>query len=234
MTSSRLTLTLLAGLLLSVAPNLHAAEIAPGLYLRTTYAFGNLSLSTIYVGADYQIALDPRGGVDPFDFAAAAKDANQKVGTFKIEGQKIVVTWTGGKIEKLDVEFDKGAFSAFDGGLTTKADAYSKDQTLVGQFAGSAQTANVSSSLTIQFAKDGTYSLSRLGGVRGTPGNNGVAQSAETGKYQLTGNTLTMTSAAGKATKHTVLPMNTALEPTKAQLSDEHIIFDSGNLKREK
>lgn len=37
-----------------------------------------------------------------------------------------------------------------------------------------------------------------------------------------------------KSTKHTVLPFNTALDPTKAKLSDEHLIFDGLNLKREK
>src|SRR5437016_6189367 len=123
---------LIAGLwaVTAAAPAVRAADIEPGLYLRTTYAFGNLSLNTIYVGAGNKIAIDPKGGIDPFDFEAAAKESSSRVGAFKIEGNKIVVTWTGGKkVDKLSVEFDKGTFSAYDGGLVTKADAYPKDKT---------------------------------------------------------------------------------------------------------
>ncbi len=41
-------------------------------------------------------------------------------------------------------------------------------------------------------------------------------------------------AAAGPATKPTVLPMNTAIDPTKAKLDDDHMIFDGADLKREK
>src|SRR4051794_26663821 len=96
------------------------ADVEPGLYLRTTYAFGNLSLNTIYVGGGHKIAIDPKGGTDAFDFGAAAKESPATVGTFKIDGTKIVVTWANGKTDPLDVEFDNGKLSAYDGGLVTK------------------------------------------------------------------------------------------------------------------
>src|SRR5438105_2406138 len=98
-----------------------ADDIAPGLYLRSAYAFGNLSLNTIFIGAGNRIAIDPKGGTDSFDFAAAAKQSPGTVGAFKIEGKKIACTWANGKTDRLDVEFEKGAFSAYDGGLITKA-----------------------------------------------------------------------------------------------------------------
>jgi hypothetical protein len=214
---------------------LHAQDIEPGLYLRTTYAFGNLSLNTIYVGKDHQIAIDPRNGVDPFNFEVAAKQSPGTVGTFKIEGNKILVTWTGTtKVEKLDVEFDMGKFSAYDGGLVTKADAYPKNHTLNATLAGSGQTSNVSSTRTISFASDGQYTMTQVGGIRGTPGNNGIAEKTSKGTYKLSGNTLTLTTTNGEVSRHTVMPFNTALNPKTAQLSDEHMIFDSANLKREK
>jgi hypothetical protein len=211
-----------------------AADIPPGLYLRTTYAFGNLALSTVLIGPGHKIALDPKQGIDPFDFAAAAKDPAQKVGTFKLEGNHLVATWSTGKTEKLEVEFDKGQFSALDGGLITKAEAYKKNQTLAATYGGSAMTANVSSAMTLQLSADGSYTLTRLGGVSKIPGNTGIAEKMETGKYKLSGNTLTLTAADGQMTKHTVLPFNTALDPKKAQVSDDHMIFDNANLKREK
>ncbi|MFO0810016.1 MAG: hypothetical protein U0746_15450 [Gemmataceae bacterium] len=212
-----------------------AADIQPGLYLRTTYAFGNLALNTIYIGTGNRIAIDPKNGIDPFDFDAAAKESPSKVGTFRIEGNKIVVTWTGGKkVEKLDVEFEKGVFSAYDGGLVTKAESYPKNKTLAATFAGSGQTANVSAARTLTLSADGKYTMTLLGGIRGIPGKPGVAETTVQGTYKLNGNTLALTASNGQVTKHTVMPFNTALDPKKAKLSDEHMIFDGANLKREK
>ena len=234
MIAPRTILTTMFGILFLFASQAIGQEIEPGLYLRTTYAFGNLSLSTVLIGPDHKIAMDPKNGVDPFDFDAAAKDSSQKVGTFKIDGAKAEVAWSGGKTEKLDVEFDKGKFSALDGGLISKADAYKKDQTLDAQYAGSGQTANVSSSVTIVFTAGGDYTMTRLGGIRAIPGATGIAEKTEKGTYKLSGNTLTMTGADGKVAKHTVLPMNTALDPAKAKINDDHMIFDGANFKREK
>jgi hypothetical protein len=81
---------------------------------------------------------------------------------------------------------------------------------------------------------DGTYSMTTLGGIRSIPNNNGIAQGAETGTYTLSGNTMVLHAKNGQTTTHTVIPFNTALDTTKAKLSDEHIIFDSLSLVRER
>jgi hypothetical protein len=215
---------------------LRGAEPETGLYLRTTYAFGNLSLSTVYIGKGGTIAIDPRDGVDPFDFEAAAKKSPQTVGTFTVSGNTFLVTW-GGKpgTQKVPVEFENGKLSAYDGGLVTKAEAYGKNEKPNATYAGSGTTANVSAARTLTLTSDGKYTMTLLGGVRGIPGSKpGIAETRETGKYLLSGNTLTLTKADGKSAKYTVLPFNTALDPEKAQISDEHLIFDGTNLKREK
>ena len=54
------------------------------------------------------------------------------------------------------------------------------------------------------------------------------------GTYKLGGNTLMLRATGGEVTKHTVLPFSTAIDPSKAKLSDERMIFDGTNLKREK
>lgn len=235
MSVQRAVVTAAVLILMAAAPHGRAADIEPGLYLRTTYAFGNLSLSTIYVGKGHRIAMDPKHGVDPFDFDAAAKEMPSQVGTFRIEGNKIVVTWTGGKkVDRLDVEFEKGQLSAYDGGLVTKADAYPKGKTLAATFAGSGQTANVSASRTLALTADGKYTMTQIGGIRAIPGNTGIAEKTTQGSYKLYGNTLVLTPSSGPATKHTVLPFNTALDPKKAKISDDHMIFDGTNLKRER
>jgi hypothetical protein len=224
----------LLAILFCTAPQAGAEEIEPGLYLRTTYAFHNLSLNTIYIGAGNKIAIDPPNGVDPFDFEEAAKQTPEKVGTFKIEGNKIAVTWAGGKTQKFAVEFTKGKFSAYDGGLVSKADAYTPNQTLEATYAGSGMTANVSSSLTLKLTAAGRFTLVGLAGTHGLPGNAKAAEKTTEGTYNLSGNTLTLTPASGEASRHTVMPFSTALDPKKAKLSDDHMIFDGMNLKREK
>jgi hypothetical protein len=209
-------------------------DIEPGLYLRTNYAFGNLALSTVYIGPGHKIAFDPRKGIDPFDFEAAAKESPSKVGTYKIDGKKIVVTWASNKVDRLDVEFTNGKFSAYDGGLISKADAYPKDKTLAATYAGAWRTANVSSSLTLTFTADGKFTATGLGGISKIPGNTGIAQKTVQGTYKLSGNTLILKASSGDVSRHTVIPFSTALDPKKAKLRDDHMIFDSANLQREK
>jgi len=41
-------------------------------------------------------------------------------------------------------------------------------------------------------------------------------------------------AANGQTTAHTVIPFNTALDPAKAELKDQHLIFDSLSLVRER
>ncbi|HLX60080.1 MAG TPA: hypothetical protein VKX17_02240 [Planctomycetota bacterium] len=221
--------------ILLVATTARAEQIESGLYLRTLYAFGNLSINTLYFGPGNKIAIDPAHGVHPIDFDAEAKDNPKNVGTYTLAGAKVNVSWGGGKpAQTLSVEFSGGKLSAFDGGLVSKAEAFPKDHKLTGQFAWGATTANASSSRTIIFAAAGTYSMTTLGGIHHVPGNNAATEKTETGSYALSGNTLTLSPANGTAVKHTVIPMNTALDPAKAKLGDEHIIFDGINMRREK
>jgi hypothetical protein len=210
------------------------ADIEPGLYLRTLYAGGHLDISSVYFAAGNKIAVDPNDGVDPFDFDAAAKKRPDLVGTYKLNGDKIDITWANGKSDSFSVEFEKGKISALNGGLMSKADAFPKDKKLAATYANIGTTKNVSGSFTITLTSDGKFTTDGLGGIRGIPGNTGVAEKITQGTYKLSGNTLILTTSDGAETKHTVMPFSTALDPAKAKMSDEHLIFDSANLKREK
>lgn len=219
----------------AATPNLAAATpMANGLYLRTTYFAGSLSINTMYFGPGSRLVVDPPHGVDPLDFEAAAKESPDKAGTYTIQGSTILVTWANGQTSKLPVEFDHGAISAYDGGLVVKADAYPQNQRLAGTYAWGGSTANVSASHTLQLSADGTYTMTALGGIRSIPGNTGSAQETETGTYTLGGNTMVLRAANGQTTSHTVIPFNTAIDPAKAELRDEHLIFDSMSLVRER
>ncbi|MBV9658634.1 MAG: lipocalin family protein [Verrucomicrobia bacterium] len=208
-----------------------------GLYLRTAYAFGNLDISTVYLAGD-RIAWNPRGGVDPFDFAAAEKNDPKNVGHFKVNGDKLEVTWGGGRAaQSLPLEYDKGQLSALDGGLISKAAAYKKDEHLDAVFSGSIGTANVSAARTLTLTKSGQFTMSALGDVtlpRSTGGGSASSESNTQGTYTLSGNTLTLHFADGKTEKHTVIPFNTALDPAKAKVNDEKLIYDGMSLRRER
>lgn len=217
----------------AAAPTPAAGTIATGLYLRTTYFAGSLSLNTMYFGPGNHVVIDPPHGVDPLDFAAAAKETPDKAGTYTVQGNNIRITWANGKTEQLPVEFEHGELSAYDGGLIVKADAYSTNQRLSGTYAWGATTANVSSSRTLKLSSDGTYTMTSLGGIHNTPGNSRTALGLETGTYTLGGNTLVLRATDGPTTTHTVMPFNTALDPTKAEMKDDHLIFDSISLVRE-
>jgi len=219
----------------AAAPNLAAAgPIANGLYLRTTYFAGSLSINTMYFGPGSRLVVDPPHGVDPLDFDAASRESPDKAGTYTIQGSSLLVTWANGKTSQLPVEFDHGAISAYDGGLMVKAEAYPQNQRLAGTYAWGGSTANASAARTLQLAADGTYTMTALGGIRSIPGNTSSAQGTETGTYTLGGNTMVLRAANGQTTTHTVIPFNTAIDPAKAELRDEHLIFDSLSLVRER
>ena len=85
-------------------------------------------------------------------------------------GNSFLVTWAGTSApQKVPVEFQNGKFSAYDGGLVTKADVYAKDQKLNATYAGLGTTANVSALRTLTLTSDGKYTMTLVGGVRSIP-----------------------------------------------------------------
>ncbi len=211
-----------------------------GLWLRTYYGFNQLQTDTVYFHGD-QIAWNPKGGVDPFDFDAAKKDAPGMIGTFKVNGSQMEIAWGGdrGK-QSLKIEREKGRMSALDGGLVSKVGAYSKDERMDKTFGGvitAGGTNGVTAGRSITFTKGGTFSMSTLGTAElnpNVPGGTGSVSADFSGTYSLSGNTLTLKYANGKAEKHTVFPYSTALDPAKAELGDEKLFYDSMMLRREK
>ncbi len=215
----------------------HASGGQDGLYLRTSYAFGHLDTSTVYLEGD-RIAWNPKGGINPFDFAAAEKSDPQNVGHFKINGDQMEVTWGGGRAaQSLRIERQNGKMSALDGGLISKAEGYPADKRLDASYGGVMSAGAVSAGRTLNLSKDGHCNMSTLGTVElssDVPGGTGSASSQTSGTYKLGGNTLTLNFADGKTERHTVIPYSTAIDPAKAELSDGKLFFDQFMLRRER
>ncbi|HEX3359184.1 MAG TPA: lipocalin family protein [Tepidisphaeraceae bacterium] len=216
------------------------ASDTDGLYLRTAFAFNQIESTTFYLHGD-QIAWNPKGGVDPFDFAAAEKSEPANVGHFKINGDQMEITWGGGRAaQSLKIERQNGKMSALDGGLVSKVGSYSNDQKLDATFGGvmlAGGEGGITGGRTITFAKDGHFSTATLATAELNPnvaGGTGSVASDNSGTYTLSGNTLTLNFAGGKTEKHTVFPYNTSTDPANAKLDDEKLFYDTFQLARER
>lgn len=177
------------------------------LYLRTymwTGAYGsNLDISWLYFSNDGVLVRNPKHGVDPLDPAKEKADNAKNTGTWKIEGNKILVSWSDGKQASWSFEKEKGVMSIIDGGIVTVQSGMPADYRLEGKYAALTVLPNVSNSQTLVFKKDGTFSMNSTGAIA-TSDVSSVASSDKEGKYTITGNTLTLTFGNGEVKKSVI------------------------------
>lgn len=202
-----------------------AATTSSGdVYLRTVM-FRGLQISWVYLGKDGVIIMDPKHGVNPVNLTAEKKDNPAYTGTYKLVGDKLLITWQNGKSAEWEVEFDKNkAISAIDGGLATKQPPLPADFRIEGRFSARASTANLLSSTTLVFSKDGKFSQSNFGGVS-TADTGATSESSAAGTYAIAGNTLTLKFNDGRET-HSVI--------TVMDLGKRYLVIDSGYYPQEK
>lgn len=189
-------------------PSATGSDAADGdLYLRTymwTGMYGsNLDISWIYLDEDGNIVRNPKHGVNPVDWAKEKQDNAKNTGTYKLQGDKLEISWSDGKTASWGIEKEKGKFSIIDGGITTIQDPMPQDYRIEGQYASSVVLPNVASSHTIVFGKDGSFSSGRLGTVT-TPDVTGSSSSEAKGTYDISGNTLTMKFSDGRVEKSVI------------------------------
>lgn len=165
------------------------------LYMRTVMWSGTYGSSTeiswIYLGDDGTIVYNPKHGVDPINMQEEKKDNAAYTGTYKIEGNKINVTWSNGKAESWTLEKDGSKYSAINGGLVSEPEALPNNYKLEGKFSAGGVLPNVASSSDLVFKNDGTFTLSDLVTVS-TEGGGASANNLNAGKYEINGNTLVL------------------------------------------
>lgn len=196
--------------------NTNTPEAAKGtLYLRTymwTGAYGtSLDISWLYFGNDGVIVRNPKHGVDPLDPAKENADNAKNTGTWKIEGNKILVSWSDGKQASWSFEKKNGSMTIIDGGIVTVQSGMPAGYRLEGKYAALSVLPNVSNSQTLVFKKDGTFSMNNTGAVT-TSDVSGIAPSDKEGKYTITGNTLTLTFGNGNVKKSVITIWDTGDE----------------------
>ena len=231
-----LVLTLLLGAALPGCTRA-GGPLDDGLYLRTHLSSSMfLWIEFIYISGD-RIDWNARGGVDPFDFAAAEKDDAKNLGRFKINGDQLEVAWGGGQpAQKLHLEFQQGKVSAINAGGIVKADPYPKgglDAGFEGNIGPNDALSGVPRRATLTFTKDSKCNLFASGTVM--YGNKVLEKKPDynrPGTYELSGNTLTIHYADGKTERHTVLPFNFGTDAAHPKISDEAMIYDATRLTR--
>lgn len=163
------------------------------LYFRTymwTGMYGSsLDLSWIFLGNDGTIVKDPENGVNPINYTAELNNNAKNVGKYKIEGNKLNITWSDGKKTSWSLEYRNGDISAMDGGIVSRPKGVPDNYKLSGQYSAGAVLPNVSSVHTLVFSNNGSFTLNKSGAVS-TRDVSAISTSDSKGTYKISGNTL--------------------------------------------
>jgi len=197
----KLTVFVLLLMLLSCNNDQQSSGGAAGTtYLRTLYtAFGggSLTISWIWLGDDGTIVHNPVHGVNPVRIEAEKKDNADNVGTYKMEGDKMLITWSNNKTDEWSIDRKDGKISIIDGGITTVPNEFEKGETIEGQFAAVALGGAFSRVQTMVFKKDGSFAIETSTAVSNEYVSE-IGKTGQRGRYELDGNTLRMQFEDGK------------------------------------
>lgn len=171
-----------------------------GLYLRTQFWGGSLDVSWLYFHEGNKVVRNPIYGVNPIQLDKESVDNKANVGTYRVMANKMSIAWADGKKQTINIEFQNGALSGFDGGICSKATPFTSKYFSDKTFSGTAVYGSVGRSLTFFFGKDGQFNNKRMGVVSGSGNISGAAASTseEKGAYVVNGNTIVFKYANGK------------------------------------
>jgi hypothetical protein len=184
-----------------------APKVTGDLYLRTymwTGMYGtSLDISWIYMDKSGNIVKNPKHGVNPVDWVKEKQTNAKQTGTYKVQGNKLAITWSDGSKASWSLEKKAGKYSIIDGGITTIQTGMPKNYRIEGQYSSSVVLPNVAATSTLVFSKDGTFTSSNYGTVT-TPDVSGESTNSNKGTYDISGNTLTMKFPDGKVEKSVI------------------------------
>lgn len=166
-------------------------------YLRSVPMGNTQDISWIYLGKDGTIIKDPKFGVDPIDIISEKKHNAGKTGKYTIAGNKMMINWENGKNAEWSIDQKGSEFAMIDGGTAGKQSPMPDNYRIAGQYSAESILPSVSSSTTILFSKDGTFSQSSFGGVN-TASGSAVSQDIQEGTYNISGNTLRLNYSNGQ------------------------------------
>jgi len=181
------------------------------LYFRTfmwTGMYGSsLDISWIHLGNMGSIVVNPENGTNPVNYAAELRTNASNLGKYKIENNKLVITWNNGKKDQWSLETKGGEITAINSGIATRPQPMPANYRISGQYAGGAVLPNVSSIRTFVFTKDGTFTLNRSGAIN-TADVSSLSQDTNGGTYSISGNTLRLNFDNGQKEVANILIWN--------------------------
>lgn len=146
----------------------------------------------------------PRGGLENFDVNSYCSSSPNSCGTYTKTASILNIRWTNGgtRTGKIKANGDID----IDGSLIGEMQKVPVKLSATYDF-GIIMT-GVSVAEITKFNLDGTYSINKVGGVESLDGKNGTEwNNNNSGKYKISGYTITMTENNGRTTFHTIYTM---------------------------
>jgi hypothetical protein len=182
------------------------------------------------------------------DVAALVKADPKSLGVYKVTGDQITIVYPGGKpqIHKAAIpkKEDLGTI-VLNGTWAVRQPRFKENQTFDAKYAttstirtggdeshGGGDRINIRSLNTLDFHADGTFTGAGavdLDVTSKTSNTGDTSRSADHGKYQFSGNTLTLTHADGKTQMLTAFP-----QPDKDESPPQHININGATYNHEK
>jgi hypothetical protein len=190
-----------------------------GLYLMTRMVYGGSLETTAYRFDDGTVVRNP---------IAPEQQKPQDVGSYTLDGANLTMRF-GEDESSSEVESgDEGCFF-WDMGNFCPVGEFDQD-TLDGSFSGGASAGfgAVTSTVTVVFRPDGSYTLASLGSVSTSEGSAG-GSGGESGRHELDRNLLTLTPDGGASRSLTTFPYDDGSEGAQPR----RIFFGGGMLKRQ-
>lgn len=170
-----------------------------GIYLRSVFSGTSLT-NTILLFNNGQVAYNPEGDLENFDFAKFAAAQPKNIGTYAVSGGTLTIRWGDGSEQTGAIKPD--GHGGFDFGAAPHAPVkpLPAGASLDGTFYGGASIAGASTSVTYTFSGGNQYKTDAAGVVVTSTSASDVtagSSSEDTGTYAISGSRVTFTGAAG-------------------------------------
>lgn len=152
----------------------------------------------------------PTGGLENFDFNANCAARPDICGTYTKDGATLNIRWNNNNTRtgKIAANGDIDIDGSLIGEMKKVPDRLSASYDF------SVNMGGTSIAETTKFNGDGTFLVSRVGGVDSGDGQNSAEwNSSHSGKYSISGYTITMIENNGNITKHTIYSTDGAANP---------------------
>ncbi len=172
----------------------------------------------------------PPGGLENFDFDRLAQLDPKRSGYYSLVGDKLHFEPLQGNQEVLEFAREPGPDLSLNGFFAKKVGKFPADYRFDGWYEAARSAggggAYVAQVRTFRFHRDGTFSSGALGVVSTAEAGAG-SELRNDGRYQLSGNTITLSHADGRVEVLCAFPY-----PEKDELPPHHLNIDGAMFKR--